>query len=191
MKGFRVKLENGKPLKVGPINQDIKTSFDALQGARTVFTVGDYNQDDYRDFVVGDTFGIIRYFENAGGEYDQRTDPRFHEPVIIGKLGIRGLVDSCDWNHDGKQDVIASAANGKVRVFLNQGNKRKTRFAEGFDPGLPPVEQPRTIVADINGDGDDDLFLSSTLGSCFVERSFLSGGYAKARLIRFEQKQDR
>ena len=87
--------------------------------------------------------------------------------------------------------MIASAANGNVRVFLNQDIERKTRFAEGFDPGLPPIEQPRTIVADINGDRDDDLFLMSTLGSCFVERSFLSGGYAKANLILFEQKPDR
>ena len=191
LKGFRLKIKNGQPLKVGPVSQDVETNFDALQGARTVFTVGDYNQDGYRDLVVGDTFGIIRYFENVGRAYDQRTDPRFHEPVTIGKLGIRGLVDSCDWNNDGKMDVIASAANGKVRVFINQQNERTARFAQGIDPGLPPIEQPRTMVADINGDGDDDLFIASTVGSCFVERSFLSGGYAKAKLILFEQKQGR
>ncbi|MCH2131593.1 MAG: VCBS repeat-containing protein, partial [Pirellulaceae bacterium] len=78
-----------------------------------------------------------------------------------------------------------------VRVFLNQQNERTARFAQGIDPGLPPIEQHRTMVADINGDGDDDLFIASTVGSCFVERSFLSGGYAKAKLILFEQKQGR
>jgi hypothetical protein len=53
---------------------------------------------------------------------------------------------------------------------------------------LPPIEQPRVLVADINGDGDDDLFLPSTQGSCFVERSFLKHGYARARLIAVEKR---
>ena len=51
------------------------------------------------------------------------------DPVVIGNLGIRGLVDSTDWNNDGWPDVIASAANGRVRVFLNNARKAATRFA--------------------------------------------------------------
>ena len=79
-----------------------------------------------------------------------------------------------------------------VLAVKNVGSRAAYRPAprrlRGFDPRLPPIEQPRVLMADLNGDGDEDLFIPSTQGSCFVERSFLSGGYAKARLLEFQQK---
>ena len=184
LKGFRLKLTSGDPIKVGSIDQDPSKNFNALQGARTVFTAADFDRDGARDLVIGDTYGKIRYFRNATP--GNAAEPRFADPVEIGVLGIRGLVDSADWNGDGRPDVIASAASGNVRVYLNEGRDVKQRFAEGFDPGLPPIIQPRVIVADING--DDDLFLPSTQGSCFVERSFLKSGYAQALLTATQQR---
>jgi hypothetical protein len=189
LKGFRLNLTSGDPIKVGPIEQDPSKNFSALQGARTVFTVADFDRDGARDLVIGDTFGKVRYFRNATP--DNAAEPAFTDPVEIGDLGIRGLVDSADWNSDGWPDVIASAANGKVRVYLNEGDDTEQRFAEGFDPGLPPIIQPRVIVSDINGDGDEDLFLPSTQGSCFVERSFLKSGYARAVLTATQQRSGR
>jgi hypothetical protein len=44
--------------------------------------------------------------------------------------------------------------------------------------------EPRVIVVDLNDDGDDDLFVPSGQGSCFVERSFLEHGYAQGRIVR-------
>lgn len=112
-------------------------------------------------------------------------------PAELGDLGIRLLVDASDWNQDGWPDVIAGAANGRVRVFLNKGDTPGSRFADGFDPGLPPIPQPRVTMVDLNGDGDEDLYLPSTLGSCFVERSFLGRGYARARLITVQCRRGR
>ena len=143
--------------------------------------MADFNRDGQRDLVVGDTYGKVRFFQRAD-------DPErivFEEPVELGDLEIRLLVDATDWNGDGWDDVIAGAANGRVRVFLNSGRK-SPRFEEGFDPGLPPVAQPRVLMADLNGDGDEDLFLPSTQGSCYIERSFLKHGYATAHVIAAE-----
>ena len=184
--GFRFKLASGEPIKVGPINKDVSKSFDALQGARTVFTVADIDRDGKRDLVVGDTYGKVRYFRNLAAKPGPG-EPTFADPVEIADLGIRGLVDATDWNHDDWPDVVASSANGRVRVVLNQHPKGEAPFAEGFDPGLPRIMQPRVLVADINGDGDDDLFLPSTQGSCFIERSFLEHGYARADLLSIER----
>ncbi len=64
----------------------------------------------------------------------------------------------------------------------------EARFDEGFVPTLPPIPQPRILMADLNGDGDDDLFLPSTQGSCLIERSFLEHGYAQASLLAVERK---
>lgn len=184
LEGERLKLVNEKRIKVGPIGLDPSKDFTALQGARTVLTTADFDQDGLNDLVVGDTYGKIRYFRNAG----TMEKPVFASPIEVGDLRKRLLVDSTDWNGDGWMDVIAGSANGQVRVFLNHGKSGLMGFAEGFDPMLPPIAQPRVLMADLNGDGDEDLFVPSTQGSCFVERSFLSGGYAKAKLIEFQRK---
>jgi hypothetical protein len=136
--------------------------------------------------VIGDTYGRIRYFHNLGPRDDQR--PVFAAGVEIADLGIRGLVDATDWNEDGHTDIVASAANGRVRVLINQIGQGGAPFAEGFDPKLPPIAQPRVLMADLNGDGDQDLFLPSTQGACFIERSFLEGGYAPAKLLTVERR---
>eukprot|EP00913_Durusdinium_trenchii_P013359 g12540.t1 len=182
IKGYKLKRAGGASIKVGPINKDPKKDFDALQGARTVLTVADFDGDGKRDLVVGDTYGIVRYFRNVG----TKAEPVFAEPIEVGNLKIRLLVDATDWNNDGRPDIIAGAANGRVRVFLNTGKKGKARFAEGIDPGLPPITQPRVLMADLNGDGDTDLFVPSTQGACLVERSFLQRGYAEAKLLKYD-----
>jgi hypothetical protein len=187
LEGFRLKLAGGELLKVGPIGKDVDKDFDALQGARTVLTVADFDGDGKRDLAVGDTYGKIRYFQNAGPPSGQ-AEPVFAAGVEIADLGIRGLVDATDWNGDGRMDVVASAANGRVRVLINQIPTDGAPFAEGFDPHLPPIQQPRVLVADINGDGDGDLFLPSTEGACFIERSFLEHGYARAELRSVEKR---
>jgi hypothetical protein len=184
VKGTKLTTSDGAPIKVGPIGKDPNVDFDALQGARTVLTMADFDRDGLNDLVVGDTYGKIRYFRNVGSA----SRPVFAPPQEIGDLGIRLLVDATDWNQDGWMDVIGGAANGRVRVFLNNGKQAPPQFAAGIDPGLPSIAQPRTLAVDLNGDGDDDLFLPSTQGSCYVERSFLQAGYAEGALIRVERK---
>ncbi len=191
IQGLRLSLASGKPIQVGPIGKDPSRDFEALQGARTVLTVADFDRDGRRDLVVGDTYGKVRYYRNLGLQTPDDATPGFADPLEIADLGIRGLVDATDWNQDGWPDVIASAANGKVRVLLNKGPDAAPPFAEGIDPKLPSILQPRVLVADLNGDGDDDLFLPSTQGACFVERSFLKQGYAKAALVRAEARANR
>lgn len=184
MDGRKLRLASGGLIKVGPIGKDLESDFNALQGARTTLTVADFDRDGQRDLIVGDTYGKVRYFRRAsdGGNIT------FADPVLLGDLGIRLLVDATDWNGDGSEDVIAGAANGRVRVFLNTGKATPAQFGEGFDPGLPPIAQPRVLMSDLNGDGDEDLYLPSTQGSCFVERSFLRHGYATAKVIAIERK---
>jgi hypothetical protein len=185
--GMKLMMTNGSPIKVGPIGGDPKTNFNALQGARTVIAAGDYNGDRLRDLIVGDTFGKVRYFEQrkAVGTESQPTSPTFAEGIEIGDLGIRLNVCATDWNQDGKLDVIAGSADGKVQVFLNSPRDgHDSPFAAGFTPKLPPIMQPRVLLGDLNGDGDDDLYFPSAQGTCFVERSFLNHGYAKGIVVK-------
>ncbi len=182
--GHRLKMDNDQPIKVGPVNGDTETDFTALQGARTVFTVADYDKDGLSDLVVGDTYGKIRYFKNLG----PARDPRFAQPLLVADMKFRLLVDSVDWNHDGRMDVIAGTGSHRVNVFLNIGSNGKAAFGEGLALKIPQIKETRVRVADLNRDGDEDLFVMSTQGSILVERSFLEHGYARGRVLRTEQK---
>ena len=104
-----------------------------------------------------------------------------------------GLAPSCGRAEDGGAKAQGAAiavidfdyvdTSGEER---DQRKEHEAPFAAGFDPGLPRIMQPRVLVADINGDGDDDLFLPSTQGACFIERSFLEYGYATSVLLSIE-----
>lgn len=179
--GRLLKLESGEPIKVGPKGLPVAGDFRALQGARTVFAAGSFTGDGKTDLVVGDTYGVVRFFKNVR----TNADPVFREVQTLGDLGTRLSVDVIDWDLDGHPDVICGAANGRVRVYLNRpGEPPESRFAAGIDPKLPPIVQPRIIPVDLNGDGDVDLFFPSTQGSVWLERSFIRYGYAEGRVAR-------
>jgi hypothetical protein len=174
---------DGLPIKVGPIDEP-KDSFRALQGARTVFGAADFTGNGLTDLAVGDTYGVVRFFENVGTV----EKPVFAPPVVVGDLGQRLLIDAADWNGDGWSDIVAGGANGRVEVFLNTGEAGEKRFAAGFDPALPPLVQPRIVMVDLNRDGDEDLFVPSPQGSVWVERSFLRNGYAAGEIMGLERR---
>ncbi|MFB3904608.1 MAG: FG-GAP repeat domain-containing protein [Acidobacteriota bacterium] len=182
--GFKLKTVDGNEIKVGPIGKDPKKDFAALQGARTVFTAADFNQDGMLDLAVSDEHGEVRYYENAGPE----DNPLFCRGVVVARTGSRGMVDAVDWNRDGLIDLLVGIASSPVRLFLNQGTRHEPAFDKGIDLQLPPIIEPRAITVDLNQDGDEDLFIPSTLGSCFLERSFIEHGYAPARVVRIEKR---
>jgi hypothetical protein len=178
-KGYPLRTTDGREIQVGPVGQDPSASFQALQGARTVFVMADFEPDGLSDLVVGDTFGIVRYYRNVGS----KGEPHFDQPVAVGDLKSRLLVEAADWDADGRMDIIAGSSGGLVQVFRNIGKEGEARFAEGFSPALPKIIQPRVMMVDLNGDGDQDLFFPGTQGSCLVERSFVEHGYAEGRVL--------
>ena len=180
IEGVRLKHEDGSEIKVGPMGEDPGKSFVALQGARTVLAVADFDSDGLNDLVIGDTFGISRVYRNTGSA----GDPKFAPAIELGTVKTRCSVDVTDFNGDGKIDVISGSAGGIARVFTNLTAGGVLKFSEGIDAGLPPIKQPRIVMADLNGDGDEDLFIPGTQGSIWIERSFLKHGYVKARVTK-------
>ncbi len=75
-----------------------------------------------------------------------------------------------------------------MRIFRNTGEKGMACFDEGTDPKLPPLQQPRVRVVDLNNDGDDDLLIPSIQGSAWIERSFLNHGYAEGKIVSLESQ---
>lgn len=194
--GIRLTLVDGQPVRVG-LN---RTGFNALQGARATYTVGDFDDDGRNDLVVADTFGIVRYFRqtNPAAHSEERRQPdrdvpRFDKPLQIGKLRIRCVPYAADWNGDGRLDVVAGSSADDVVVFLNRGD---VTDGSPFDPAtkldLPSAPYGAgapLVVADFNADGDTDLIVNTAYGyTCFYERSFIESGYARANVIHVERR---
>jgi FG-GAP-like repeat len=179
--GRRLRTPVG-PIKVGPLAGDIEGDFQALQGARTTLVPGDFDGDGLDDLIVGDTYGIIRYFRNMGPV----DAPQFSEPVVIAELKTRLHVDSADWDGDGRLDVVASLSSHKIYVVRNAGTQGEAPFLEPELLDVFSIKGPIATVVDLNRDGDEDLLISGTQGTSFVERSFLDHGYGRGRVLKIE-----
>jgi FG-GAP-like repeat len=211
--GVRLNTKDGKPIKVGPVPGQ-KLDFDVLQGARTTLAAADFDRDDKLDLIVGDNYGVMRYYRNLSGG----ADPTFDMPRVIAKFAMRLVPSIADWNEDGWPDVLVGSS--RPYIVLNSGKPNGLRFgpaqlinppghaagpgvvleqipgsaewriahsAEG--PGLYLPYESVVNAADWNDDGDIDLLALASYGYlCWFERSFLQHGYASAEMQELETR---
>jgi len=154
--------------------------------------VCDWDGDGDNDIVIGTFYGDVVVFTNYGNQRECRLTrrmgvPRYCDPAIVPEdpqealpqlmLGKKAMVKGnylapwvCDWNKDGKQDLILGEGTysaNSVRLFLNTGSRNKPLFSEdrefylAFGEGS---EQLVPAVVDYNGDGIDDLIVGTRTG---------------------------
>ena len=128
IKGEKLKTTDDMDIKVGPAGGDVHNDFQALQGARTTFVPGDFDDDGRDDLVIGDTYGKVRYFKNVGPE----KSPRFAPPVIIADLKTRLHVEKADWNRDGRLDVIVSGMLTRYIRFSMRARRGRRSSGHAF-----------------------------------------------------------
>jgi hypothetical protein len=135
--------------------------------------VCDYDHDGKRDLLVGDgASGKVWFHRNTG------TDAK---PVLAGgvalKVGALSLSVTyratpfvCDWNEDGRPDLLCGNGDGNIFFFRNTNSLQSPMFAAGemikvngtnLSQGIRAV--PR--VFDWDGDGRKDLVFSCTSGA--------------------------
>jgi hypothetical protein len=175
-RGERLATDDGQPIRVGP-EPGRSMDFDVLQGARTTVAAADLDGDGRPDLVVGDTYGKVRHHRNLGA--NASGVPRFAAGVELADLAIRCQPAVADWDRDGRPDVLASAASGRIVVARNLGHGT---FARPEPVRVPEVPYgPFATVVDWNSDGDEDLLVGTAYGyTCWFECSFLDRGYAQA-----------
>ncbi|MFH1321091.1 MAG: T9SS type A sorting domain-containing protein [Bacteroidota bacterium] len=130
----------------------------------------DIDSDGDYDIFVGEYYGAIKYFENTGSSTSpafasQQTNP-FGLTNVAGYISTPSFVDiDCDGDFDA---FIGGEDYGSITYFENTGSNTAPSFA-------PATSNPFGIkstggfaapsFADIDGDGDFDLFIGNYNGS--------------------------
>lgn len=111
--------------------------------AAGVLSYGDFNGDGMSDLLYLNNAGnIVARFSTGAG---------FTAMNTVASGSTYNQYGVLDWDHDGKEDILLTNASGTVFVARSTGESFAAPATLGFNGGNPGT------VADINGDGLDDL----------------------------------
>lgn len=127
----------------------------------------DIDGDGDQDAFIGTTDGTLRYFRNDGSS----TSPSFNN-VGANQFGFVDLGDNvapafADLDGDGDLDALVTERFGETHYFRNDGTTTAPNFTNvGVNTfGISDVGDYASIaIADIDGDGDLDVFKGATNG---------------------------
>jgi hypothetical protein len=131
----------------------------------------DMDGDGDLDAYIGGFNGNTLYFRNTG----TATSPGFAASSIVGLTNLGGYANPAlaDIDNDGDLDALVGNGDGLLFFFRNNGLSTGASFAAnsiGF--GLPDVGAlADPCFADIDGDGDLDLFVGNSDGSVLFFRN--------------------
>ena len=170
------------------------TAFDIAQyGVQNGWTlnrprlIGDVDGDGYDDDVVGFAASIVLVTQSDGTTFGTPTGWTTNFTESEGwsvNLHLRMLADV---NGDGKDDIVGFASEG-VRVGISTGNsflpQQLWKSTFGINNGWTVANHPR-FMADVNGDGMDDIvgfgnlgvFVSLSTGTGFGPSTLLQSCY--------------
>jgi hypothetical protein len=143
----------------------------------------DWNGDGKKDLLVGQADGRIHLLVNE----NTSASPRFAPPVFVQvgepgaktdlDVGDRAAFDVCDWNEDGRFDLVVGGLDGQVRVVLNSGTANTPDFRGELplfvagDELVASTGRASVSVGDLDADGRKDVVLGNTEGELLFYRN--------------------
>lgn len=137
-------------------------------GYESTPTLADLDGDGDFDVLAGDEDENLYFFWNTGTP----TAPAFALPVTnpfgLTPTGKYSAATTGDLDGDGDLDLVVGAQHGNISVFENTGTVTAPAFAA---PATNPfgltmvVGESAPAMADVDGDGDLDVFVGSYSGS--------------------------
>lgn len=159
----------------------------------------DLDGDGLKDLVVGDAGGFVWWFKNFGA----KGKPAFRTGQFVPTFfGTACKLHVCDWDSDGKLDLVTGNSEGNVHVILNIGTRNEPKFttvmskprigmfnyANDTLDATPLRYGKRALlignyaapwVSDWNGDGRPDLLVGEGTYSANSVWIFLNSGSAQ------------
>lgn len=150
-------------------------------GYMSSITFANIDDDGDLDLVVGTSTGNIRTFENDGSEnFSSIEFLKAHGTEI--SVGYFAKPEFADIDKDGDFDLFVGNYYGTIDFFRNDGSGKLSSEgflkADGFEILEPYGTTP--AVADVDGDGDLDLFVGTKYGELKVFINDGSGNFSAA-----------
>ncbi|MFZ3065434.1 MAG: VCBS repeat-containing protein [Nitrospirota bacterium] len=127
-------------------------------------TMVDWNGDGKKDLVVGNRNGDVFVFLNVGEDLA----PEFPTNGMKTDIKVHGYATPfiVDWNNDGKFDVVCGSEDGKIYIFINEGDNKNPKFGKERTLQVNnkefKLQSPTSVIAvDWDDDGKTDLLVSN------------------------------
>ena len=131
----------------------------------------DWDNDGLVDLFVRDQDGRLQYFYNTGSA----SEPAFElQTKAFQGLDVGQWFCFFDYDHDGDIDLMAGPQSPNISLFENVGDSLFLAVSTLLDDSSVAVYGGQIVipaVADINGDGWEDLFVGGVSGSVTYYRN--------------------
>jgi len=158
---------------------------------RGIVTLGDLDNDGDLDFIagregldIGDSH-TLQFYQNTGAA----ASPAFSPAVDVGpSINFANAISPVlvDIDYDGDLDIFigvgiyAGSITGHTRLLFNSGNAQNQEFPEiiisdpfGIDENLSTTNVVFPAFADLDNDGDQDLYIGTSNGTILYFENLL------------------
>ena len=184
-KGSKTKPELAKGVKVEAGGHPIGPPQEGIAGAKTkgvqetIYSkihMADWDGDGLPDLLVGQDRNSVIFYKNTGTKAEPRFDPPVALSVPVGQFPMRPAPFVCDWDGDGKPDLLIGSEEPRVMFYRNVGTAAKPELAAGVDlqlkaPGFEKSYRVRPTVVDWDNDGKPDLLVGTTVSSAETHKT--------------------
>ena len=128
-------------------------------GRQNTLRVCDWNSDGRNDLIAGGERNTFFYFRNTTNNLNPIFADNKH---LLKHDGGTVRSDICDWNNDGKKDILVADMSGALTLYLNQGTDSNPVFKSGtkLQANGKPIDGTNwnsVHVCDWNNDGKKDV----------------------------------
>ncbi len=138
-------------------------------------TLVDIDNDGDLDLICGEFFGNLNLYRNTGSA----SSPVFtEEDLNFGGIAVGEFSHPAfsDFDLDGDLDLFVGSDLGGCRYFRNDGSATAPSFTPDPTQDFAGYLRTAPFFADIEGDGDEDLFLGVNGGGLVFFRNLTFGG---------------
>lgn len=151
-------------------------------GGNSNISFVDIDNDNDKDLFIGSDFSRVSFFQNTGSLSSPSFDLVMDSlPLLSASFNYAPAF--ADLDSDGDKDLLlGSYIKDSIWFYRNTGSAASFNFileARGYQIGLGTLGQSSTpVFADIDNDGDYDLFIGATNGRIFFyENTGTSGNF--------------